>query len=301
MKRPLLSLLCAVAVAGSTVVLAPTAQAGTPSWLKVHTPGSVTAYNGGRAVVRPAASATGARVITSKRITVYRKGKKGKRVSSGATARLAPGAYRTVTSGTYKTYRLVSQTRTRRVLHPADYVQATCRVTSAQDAGFGDGTTDSQATCSNAYFPTQRETDEEFDRYQVGDTYLEYFFFNDEYVTQRYSVKVRSYSGNHSYTSARRSLTVRKGGYRKVFTGHGTKHTSTFKPPHNTWEISYSFSCSDYTNFAVWVYRSNGDMVDLAANDLGTSGRNNFYVHSGGRFYLEVDTDSYCKWSLTVR
>ena len=288
----------AVATLALATTNAATASAATPSWLHIHTATKATAYNNSTARITPSATVSGQRAITSKTVTAYRN---GKRYRAGSSVQLPAGRYATVTSGTYKNYTLVSSRRTRGVLHEGDLVQATCVVNQATDAGFGDGTTDSLATCRHSYYPTQSATDEEFANYHVGDSYLEEEFFHDEYVNQAYYVQVRHYGATHHFTSTKRALTVTNGGWRRYFSGSGNRETATFTPPHNPWRISYSYHCSDYTNFAIWVYRSNGTTEDLAANDVGTSGSNRYYVHASGRFSLGVEADSYCHWTVTAR
>ena len=287
-----------VASAVLATASAPAASAATPSWLHVHTATRATAYNNSMVRITPSATASGQRVITKQSITVYRK---GKRYRSGLSVKLPAGRYSTVTSGAYKTYSLVTEQRTHQVLHASDYASATCTVTQSDDAGLGDGTTHSTATCRNGYWPTQAFTDEEYDYYQLGDTYSENEFFDDEYVSQNYSVTVRHFSATHSFGSAKRRLTVVNGGFRRLLYGSGIETTASFRAPGSTWKVSYSWDCSDFGyagNMIITVYRSNGDYFDLAANRIGYTGSSHSYEHGGGRFYLEMNSE--CDWRVVV-
>jgi hypothetical protein len=299
MNRAVIVAAIALTTAALALATGAPAEARTPSWLHVTTATHATAYNGGKATVRPGARASGHRVITSRKITVYRHGRKYR---SGKAVRLAPGKYKTVTSGYYKAYTYVRQARTRTVTHYGDLVTATCTVSSVDDVGLGDGSTHSFASCRNSYYPGQSQPDEEWEHYQVGDTYTTDVFFDDQPVQQTYYVNVRKYGAAHHFTSKRRNLTVRNGGFRRLFRGSGTTETRSFRPPSGSWRINYSFNCSDWGadgNMIIWVYRSNGDPIQLAANDLDYRGSGHTHVHKSGRFYLDIDSE--CDWVVTVR
>jgi hypothetical protein len=270
------------------------ADAATPAWLHVHTVRSATAYNGGRARIVALVGVGGTRVVTSRRLTVYRN---GHRYRSGSSVRLFPGHYKSITSGTYRSYVNVRVRKTRRVLHSGDYEFASCVVATGDDANGR-----SVSFCTDAYYPGERPQYVEYyaDR-TPGERHTELVWFNGEYITQTYYVTQRRYGATHHLHGSKRSLTVRNGGYRHVYASYGNYQTTTFHPPKSTWRLSYSFDCQDYANFAVWVYRSNGEMIDLAANDLGYANSHTTYEHASGHFFLEVDADSDCNWRITVR
>ena len=86
--------------------------------------------------------------------------------------------------------------------------------------------------------------------------------------------------------------------------GSGTKTTQIFTAAAG-WDLSYTYNCSDsglpQGNFQVYVYNSNGSvsLSNAAVNELGASGSDVEHYHSGGSFYLEVNSE--CSWTVTVK
>jgi len=80
--------------------------------------------------------------------------------------------------------------------------------------------------------------------------------------------------------------------------GSGIKTTQRFQAP-DEWAIVWSYDCSGTYggngNFAIMV---EGDHMDVAANQLGVSGHDVSYEHSGGSVYLEMNSE--CAWHVRV-
>jgi uncharacterized iron-regulated membrane protein len=85
--------------------------------------------------------------------------------------------------------------------------------------------------------------------------------------------------------------------------GSGTKSSQTFTAPSN-WTLSYTYDCSNFDgdsgNFQVFVQSADGGFNDLSpVNELGASGSDTEYYHSGGQYYLEVNSE--CDWTVTAK
>lgn len=83
--------------------------------------------------------------------------------------------------------------------------------------------------------------------------------------------------------------------------GTAIKKTKTFTVG-DEWSIKYSFDCANFGsqgNFQVYVYVSDGSLVDTPVNVLATKGSDTTYEHaSPGTFYLEINSE--CDWQVTV-
>jgi hypothetical protein len=85
--------------------------------------------------------------------------------------------------------------------------------------------------------------------------------------------------------------------------GSGTKSTQSFTAG-GDWTLNYSYDCSNFDdrgNFQVYIYNSDGSMSDenTGVNELGAGGTDTEYYHSGGSYYLEVNSE--CTWKITVK
>lgn len=85
--------------------------------------------------------------------------------------------------------------------------------------------------------------------------------------------------------------------------GSGTKTTQSFTAA-GAWDLSYTYDCSgfdDQGNFQVYVYNNDGSMSfeNAPVNELGSGGSDVEHYHTGGTFYLEVNSE--CSWSVTVK
>ena len=85
--------------------------------------------------------------------------------------------------------------------------------------------------------------------------------------------------------------------------GNGTKTTQTFTAA-GAWDLSYTYDCSNFGaqqgNFIVYVYNSDGSMSfsNSGVNELGKSGSDVNHYHTGGSFYLTINSE--CSWTLRV-
>ena len=85
--------------------------------------------------------------------------------------------------------------------------------------------------------------------------------------------------------------------------GSGTKSTQTFTV-NDSWQMKWSYDCSNFGyqgNFQVAVYDADGSpsMQNVDVNQLGMSDSDTEYYHTGGTFYLEVNSE--CNWHVTVQ
>ena len=85
--------------------------------------------------------------------------------------------------------------------------------------------------------------------------------------------------------------------------GSGTKSTQTFSAPTN-WTLEYTYDCTSFSggtgNFQVFIQKAAGGYSALTpVNQLGASGSDTEYYHSGGQLYLEVNSE--CSWTVTVK
>lgn len=85
--------------------------------------------------------------------------------------------------------------------------------------------------------------------------------------------------------------------------GTGTKSTQTFTVNSN-WQMQWSYDCSnfgDQGNFQVFIYTSSGSMSfdNAMVNEAGMSGSDTEYYHTGGTYYLEVNSE--CSWNIKVQ
>jgi len=85
--------------------------------------------------------------------------------------------------------------------------------------------------------------------------------------------------------------------------GSGSKSTQTFTVGNN-WQMQWSYDCSsfgDRGNFQVYIYTGDGAMSfdNNGVNQLGSSGSDMDYYHTGGSYYLEVNSE--CSWHIKVQ
>lgn len=85
--------------------------------------------------------------------------------------------------------------------------------------------------------------------------------------------------------------------------GSGSKSTQTFTVD-SSWQMKWSYDCSsfgDQGNFQVYVYTGGGSLSfeNAGVNQLGNGGSDTEYYHTGGSYYLEVNSE--CNWHLTVQ
>lgn len=83
--------------------------------------------------------------------------------------------------------------------------------------------------------------------------------------------------------------------------GGGTKSTQTFTVE-KSWQLQWSYDCSNFGDsgsFMVAIKNSDGSPSDNEdVSQSGTSGADTEYYHTGGSYYLEVDSE--CKWHIVV-
>jgi hypothetical protein len=85
--------------------------------------------------------------------------------------------------------------------------------------------------------------------------------------------------------------------------GSGTKTTQKFTAA-SDWDLEWSYDCSNFGsqgNFMVYVYNGDGSISysNAGVNQLGKSDSGVENYHSGGTFYLTVN--SVCKWKIMVK
>lgn len=84
--------------------------------------------------------------------------------------------------------------------------------------------------------------------------------------------------------------------------GSGTKSTEKFTTAGSDWDLQYAYNCSNFGsrgNFIVSVNGGDGGLSSNAGvNQLGASGNDVDHYHTGGTFYLEVNSE--CSWHIKV-
>jgi hypothetical protein len=85
--------------------------------------------------------------------------------------------------------------------------------------------------------------------------------------------------------------------------GAGTKTTAKFAA-RGDWDLKWSYDCAGFAggqgNFQVMVYNGDASMnfSNAPVNQLGTKGQDIEHYHSGGTFYLVVNSE--CSWHVTA-
>jgi hypothetical protein len=77
--------------------------------------------------------------------------------------------------------------------------------------------------------------------------------------------------------------------------GSGIKTTQRFQVP-DEWAIGWSYDCSNFGGSGNFIVSVDGDVSDTAANQLGASGHDVSYEHSGGNVYLQINSE--CDWHV---
>lgn len=85
-------------------------------------------------------------------------------------------------------------------------------------------------------------------------------------------------------------------------TGSGTKTTQKFTVA-GDWDLTWSYDCTAFGqqgNFQVFVYQGNGSPALLTpVNQLGKTGNGVENYHSGGQYYLTVNSE--CSWKIQAK
>ena len=73
--------------------------------------------------------------------------------------------------------------------------------------------------------------------------------------------------------------------------GKSMKNTETFHSSSKEWRISWNTWPSEYgdMNFQIYVYKANGDLVDIAANVIGKD-KDSSIMRGIGDYYLQFNT-----------
>ena len=85
--------------------------------------------------------------------------------------------------------------------------------------------------------------------------------------------------------------------------GSGSKSTQKFTAA-GDWDLAWSYDCSNFAgqgNFQVFIYDGNGNMSlrNSPINQLGASDTGVEHYHSGGTYYLTVNSE--CSWKVQVK
>lgn len=73
--------------------------------------------------------------------------------------------------------------------------------------------------------------------------------------------------------------------------GSSIKNTETFTISTNTWTITWATKPGEYgdMNFQIYVYKANGDLVNIVANVIGKN-NDSTIMRGRGRYYLTINT-----------
>lgn len=85
--------------------------------------------------------------------------------------------------------------------------------------------------------------------------------------------------------------------------GSGSKSTEEFTTTREDWNLTYSYDCSEFGmfgNFQVLIFNGDGSLSwqNSLVNQLGKSGSDVDYYHTGGTFYLVINSE--CRWHVRV-
>jgi hypothetical protein len=85
--------------------------------------------------------------------------------------------------------------------------------------------------------------------------------------------------------------------------GKGTKTTQKFTAG-GDWDLNWSYDCTAFGsqgNFQVMIYNGDGSMSldNAAVNQLGTKDSGVEHYHTGGTFYLTVNSE--CSWTVQAK
>jgi hypothetical protein len=85
--------------------------------------------------------------------------------------------------------------------------------------------------------------------------------------------------------------------------GSGSKSTAKFTAA-SDWDLNWNYDCTNFGsqgNFQVFIYNGDGTMsfANSGVNQLGKSDTGVEHYHSGGTFYLTVNSE--CKWKIQVK
>jgi hypothetical protein len=86
--------------------------------------------------------------------------------------------------------------------------------------------------------------------------------------------------------------------------GEGTKTTQKFTTQGNDWDLAWTYDCSNFGergNFIVGIKPGDGAMFSSnnGVNQLGPKGSDVEHYHSGGTYYLEVNSE--CRWHIVAK
>lgn len=85
--------------------------------------------------------------------------------------------------------------------------------------------------------------------------------------------------------------------------GSGSKTTEFFTTAASDWDLNWTYDCSsngDRGVFQVYINNSDGSSSrNSSVNQLGKSGSDVEHFHTGGKFYLEVN--STCSWTINAK
>lgn len=302
-----LALTCVALVATTLVgAVASSAEAGAPGITLSGVASARTVYNHQATIIEPRAHVRPGvhRQVTGLHVRVYRG---GHLVDSGADfhAILTAGNYRMTVRVPYRTYRLVSRTRTVRVFREGDMpTHSRCVVTQADNYGAGDDYI-LASVCTNPRYPEQIVHDSYTDTatrgpYTVGQVvYSSWVDFNGQYVRVIQHYTARSYTGR-GVRLFTRYVTVRDGGYRRLFHGWQSGTTHFFSIPRGA-GVYYAYNCGDYAgNWIVWrhEYGTPSYTDDLLSNVIHHRGYGRYHFPHSGRYRYQVITE--CSWSISV-
>jgi len=94
-------------------------------------------------------------------------------------------------------------------------------------------------------------------------------------------------------TSGKENQVPRKTRWKKVaqWEGKVIKDTETFRISSTEWRISWETKPGEYDdmNFQIYVYKSNGDLISVAANVIGYN-NDSTIIRGAGSYYLSINT-----------
>jgi hypothetical protein len=82
---------------------------------------------------------------------------------------------------------------------------------------------------------------------------------------------------------------------------HRSLRVEKFTTQGDDWDLQYAYDCSSFGmqgNFMVAIKGGDGSMTGMMVNKLGRSEADTDHYHTGGTFFLEVNSE--CSWHIKV-
>lgn len=105
-----------------------------------------------------------------------------------------------------------------------------------------------------------------------------------------------NYGGEEPASETTTAKTVKAGTVLLTKTGKGSHTSKTFTTP-DSWDLRWSYDCSDFGYSGNFIVFGEGDLSGVVAvNQLGRRDRGVEHLHEGGKGHLSIN--STCSWTV---